>query len=295
MLARERAVRIALAEAREGVRETGSNTSKRIRQYQSADSFVKGTKDTGYAWCASFVVWCYREAGRVLTETGRSASVPDTAKAARSEGWVRRKPRRGDVVCLQLPIGGLPPVDQTPDHIGLVVEVNSDGSVRTVEGNTPGGNGGEGVFVVTRPRSQCETIIRVPGQVPAGLGRGDHGRDVEKLQRQLVRAGHRRLAVDGEFGDKTEKVVRTFQRRHGVPETGVATAETQAAIKRVLQPQGPAVPGRGMAQPRFDVQATFPGGGSEEAEDLRTRAAMNEKVNAFLDDGARSVRVSPSS
>lgn len=294
MLARERAVRIALAEARDGVRETGPNTSKRIRQYQSADSFVQGSKDTGYAWCTSFVVWCYREAGRVLTETGRSASVPETAKAARREKWVRRTPKRGDVICYQLPIGGLPPVDPTPDHIGIVARVNPDGSVRSVEGNTPA-NGGEGVFVVTRPRSQCETIIRIPGHIPTGLGRGDLGEDVEKLQRQLVKVGHKRLKVDGEFGDKTEKALRTFQRRHGLPETGVATTETRAEIKRALQPQGPGMAGRSMTQPHFDVKATFPGGGSQEAEDLRTLAAMNMKVNAFLDDGAKAVRVSPSS
>ena len=51
MFARERARRIALAEARDGVRESGFNTAARIRQYQAADSFVKGSKDTGYAWC----------------------------------------------------------------------------------------------------------------------------------------------------------------------------------------------------------------------------------------------------
>jgi hypothetical protein len=119
VLARERALRIALAEAREGVREVSENTSKRIREYQAADSFVAGPKDTGYAWCNSFVVWCYREARRELTETGRSPSVPTTATLARDAGWVVRKPKRGDVVCFQLPVGGLRPVDKTPDHIGI--------------------------------------------------------------------------------------------------------------------------------------------------------------------------------
>jgi hypothetical protein len=291
MLARERALKIALAEARDGVREVGFNTAKRIRQYQAADSLVHGPKDTGYAWCASFVVWCYREARRELSETGRSASVPATADLARQQGWVVRKPKPGDVVCFQLPIGGLRPVDQTPDHIGIVAEVNADGSIRAVEGNTIGDTGGEGVFVKARSRAECETFFRVPGQVPTGIGRGDHGRDVEELQQQLVELGHRRLAVDGEFGEKTEKAVETFQRRNELPETGVATTETRRAMRRALEPPEPPPVGRTTPRPRFTVTATFAGGDTQKAERLRTRVAMNKQVNAFLADGATSVQV----
>jgi hypothetical protein len=287
MLARERAVRIALAEAREGILESGADTdtSKRIKQYQSADSYAPAP-DTGYDWCVSFIDWCYREAGRVLDETGRSASVPVTETKARTQGWVKQKPKRGDIVCIQFP-----PVDPTPDHIGIVVEVLSSGA-RTVEGNTSG-PGGTGVFVKTRSREECETFIRVPGQVPNGLGRGDHGDDVKKLQRKLVKAGHKRLVVDGEFGDKTEKTLRTFQRRHDVPETGVATKQTLAAIERAVQPHPSAPVGRAAPGPHFNVKATFSGAPAQEAGNLRTLAAMNKKVNAFLKNGAKSVRVSP--
>ena len=289
MLARERAVRIALAEAREGVVETGADTdtSKRIRQYQAADSF-KPDPDTGYDWCVSFIDWCYQEAGRVLTETGRSASVPFTETKARAQGWVVRKPKRGDIVCIQHP-----PVDPTPDHIAIVVDVLSNG-VRTVEGNTPGPSGRSGVFVKTRSDQECETFIRVPGQVPNGLGRGDQGAEVKKLQQQLVKAGHKNLEVDGEFGDKTEKALRTFQRRNEIAETGVATKQTLAAIKRALQPHAPIGVGRGAPRPRFNVKASFSGAPAREAENLRTMAAMNKKVNAFLREGAKSVKVSPS-
>jgi Putative peptidoglycan binding domain/CHAP domain len=287
MLARERAVRIGLAEARAGVLETGpdTDTSKRIRQYQAADSF-QPAPDTGYDWCVSFIVWCYREAGRELTETGRSASVPFTETKARTQGWVVRKPKRGDIVCIQRP-----PIDPTPDHIAIVVDVLSNG-VRTVEGNTPG-EGGNGVFVQTRSKEECETFIRVPGQVPTGIGRGDLGADVKELQRQLVKLGHKKLEVDGDFGDKTEKALKTFQRRNDLPETGVATAKTRAVIKRALQPPTPPPLERGAARPRFNVAATFPGGATKKAERLHPRTAMNKQVNAFLDEGATTVRVSP--
>jgi hypothetical protein len=288
VLARERALRIGLAEARAGVLEEQENLSKRIKQYQGAD----GVPGTGYAWCASFVVWCFREARRELTETGLSAGVPTTATLGREHGWRRRTPKRGDVVCLQLPTGGLPPVDQTPDHIGIVVEVNADGSVRTVEGNVVGASGGEGVFVMTRPRAQCETILRVPGNVPTGIGRGDHGPEVKEIQRQLVRLGHKRLAIDGDFGEKTEKAVQTFQRRNDLEQTGVATAQTRAAIKRALETPEPSPGGRGTPRPRFIVTATFPDGDTQDSAPLRSRAAVNKQVNAFLTAGAKSVEVS---
>ena len=291
MLARERALRIALAEARDGVRETGTNTSKRIKEYQSADSF-KPSPDTGYDWCASFVVWCYREARRELAETGRSASVPGTATAARAQRWVVRRPRRGDVVCIQLASNGLPPVDMTPDHIAIVLEPLADGSVRTVEGNTNGETGGQGVFVKTRPKAECETFIRVPGTVPSGLGRGDLGPEVKTLQRQLAQLGQASLAVDGEFGEKTEKAVERFQKRHDLPESGVANKATRAAIVKAIE-EREAPPEPAPARPRFTVTATFPDGDTEEAERLRSRPAMHRQVNAFLTAGATAIVISP--
>ena len=180
-----------------------------------------------------------------------------------------------------------------PDHIGIVVEVNPDGSVRTVEGNTVGSSG-EGVFVLTRSRDECETFIRVPGKVPTGLGRGDHGADVKALQRQLVKLGHKKLVVDGEFGEKTEKAVETFQRRSGLAVTGVVTPDTRTAIARALEPAEPGPTGR-TTRPSFTVTAAFPEGDTEEVDRLRTRAAMNKQVNAFLTAGATSVKVSPAS
>jgi Putative peptidoglycan binding domain/CHAP domain len=292
VLARERALRIALAEARDGVRETGTNTSKRIREYQAADSFKPNAADTGYDWCASFVVWCYQEARRELVETGRSPSVPGTATAAREHGWVVRRPRRGDIVCIQLAFNGLPPVDMTPDHIAIVLEPLPDGSCRTVEGNTSGDGASQGVFVKIRPREECETFIRVPGTVPSGLGRGDLGTEVKELQRQLVGLGQKTLAVDGEFGEKTEAAVERFQKRQDLPETGVATKPTRGAIAKALEERD-APPQGTTPRRRFTVTARFPDGDTQEAERLGSRPAMHRQVNAFLGAGATSVEISP--
>jgi hypothetical protein len=292
MLARERALRIALAEARDGVQETAQNTSKRIKQYQAADGY-RPSPDTNYDWCVSFIVWCYQEARRELVETSRSASVPHTATAARNKEWVVTKPKRGDIVCIQLAHNGLPPVDMTPDHIAIVLEPLSDGSVRTVEGNTNGPAPEQGVFVKTRPKAECETFIRVPGTVPNGLGRGDHGSDVMRLQRQLKRLGHGTLTVDGEFGEQTEKSIERFQKRHDLPETGVANRATQEAIVRALEPPEPEPMPRAPTQPKFSVAATFPDGDVDEVERLPTRARMHRQVNEFLAAGAVSIEITP--
>lgn len=292
MLARERALRIGLAEARAGVVEKRPNVSKRIRQYQAADSF-RPTPDTGYPWCNSFVVWCYREARRELTETARSPGVQLTAQLARKAGLVTRRPKRGDIVCFQFP-----PVDPTLDHIGLVLEVLSDGSIRTVEGNTPGdARERDGVFVKVRPREFCHTFIRIPGRVPTGIGRGDRGKEVRELQSQLVAVGRRKLEIDGDFGEKTEGAVEAFQHKQGLAETGVATKETAAALKKALAPPEPqpkpAPKPRVKAKPAFVVTAAFAEGKPREVGGLSTRAALNKQVGAFLDEGARFVQVSP--
>ncbi len=296
MLARERALRIGLAEARAGVLEKRENFSKRIKQYQAADSF-KPAKDTGYPWCNSFVVWCYTQARRELTETARSAGVQLTAQLADKADLVVRKPDRGDIVCFQLP-----PVDPTLDHIGFVVEVLSDGSIRTLEGNTPGdARELDGVFVKVRPREVCQTFIRIPGEVADGIGRGDHGGDVRAIQKQLVELGNKKLEVDGDFGEKTEKIVESFQRKHGLPETGVVSPKTLTAIEKELEPTEPKPVPEPDAAPRpktktkttFVVTAAFPSAKPQEAGALSTKAALNKKVNAFLDDGARFVQISP--
>jgi hypothetical protein len=291
MLARERAVRIALAEARAGVLEKREDFSRRIKQYQEADSLPR----TRYAWCNSFVVWCYREAGRVLDETQRSASVPTTGALARAAGWAVRRPARGDLVLFQFDD------DTNLDHIGFVLDVNSDGSIRTIEGNTVGDSGGEGVFVKTRTRGLCELFVRVPGEVADGIGRGDHGDDVRDLQKRLIGLGHKKLEVDGEFGEKTERALAAFQARHDLPETGVANKKTQEAITKDLEPdapkpkpkQEPKPDPKPKSKPTFVVTAAFAGGEPREVEGLATRTELNKRVNAFLADGARFVQISP--
>ena len=65
---------------------------------------------------------------------------------------------------------------------------------------------------------------------PEGLvRRGDRGDDVRWVQHHLARHGHK-VVVDGDFGRKTERAIRSFQRRSGLIADGVVGKRTRSAL-----------------------------------------------------------------
>jgi hypothetical protein len=123
----EKAVELALAEV--GVREDppGSNRGKRVDEYIRAGGLdpSKGA----YPWCACFVAWAVREAGRAL------GIKPAFRPSARVLTMLQRNPE----LLLDRPEPGAILIHLKPNtdgHTGLVVKVNEDLSVETVEGNT---------------------------------------------------------------------------------------------------------------------------------------------------------------
>ena len=56
------------------------------------------------------------------------------------------------------------------------------------------------------------------------------GYAVRGLQRLLRRRVDRSIRVDGVFGPQTERAVRTFQRRHGIPAVGYVGPATARAL-----------------------------------------------------------------
>lgn len=52
------------------------------------------------------------------------------------------------------------------------------------------------------------------------LRRGDEGEYVERLQKALIKAGHS-IKADGDFGAKTDRAVRIFQRASGLHPDGI--------------------------------------------------------------------------
>ena len=62
------------------------------------------------------------------------------------------------------------------------------------------------------------------------LEQGMKGEAVKRLQSQLVGLGYLKGGVDGNYGGKTRQAVQSFQQAVGLPATGAADAETQAAL-----------------------------------------------------------------
>lgn len=188
MLARIRALEIARGEI--GVQERGGpNRGPRVDQYQEADSLP----GVGYAWCAAFVQWCFKQAGRQL-ENG-TASVGFLLSWAREKGWVVSRPFKGDLVCFQFTS------DNWPDHVGFVERVLGLGPVltlQTIEGNTsPTDAGsqdeGDGVYRKRRVvRASRVAFIRVPGAVDL-YGLKVDGRSVLRDQLKLGPVNRRAL------------------------------------------------------------------------------------------------------
>ena len=60
--------------------------------------------------------------------------------------------------------------------------------------------------------------------------RGDHGPEVESVQRLLVDKHGYAITVDGDFGPATEEAVRDFQHRHGLDVDGVVGPATWSTL-----------------------------------------------------------------
>lgn len=148
-----------------GVREVGTNSGKRIREYQTATDL----RPLGpWAWCAAFVCWGVCE---MLTEcfpNGRHPGErPMTAGAWDFERWARENP---ELVELIKPVG--PAILEgdilvfTRSHIGVANERSfprHPGSIiKTIEGNTNAGGSreGDGVYLRERRKDFVRSVIR---------------------------------------------------------------------------------------------------------------------------------------
>ncbi len=137
-----------------GIREdAGRNEDKagRIREFRNAVTAPGYRKNRPpEPWCADFVSWAYKKAGKPLGPNGKGfAYVPWMKNWLQKSGHWHSKnsnytPKPGDIVVFNWDGG-------RPDHVGLVESVNPDGSINTIEGNA-----GNACKRVRRPLSTIE-------------------------------------------------------------------------------------------------------------------------------------------
>jgi len=139
-----------------GVREeTNKNDGKRIGEYLKYTGLPEG-----YAWCAAYISWCFKEAGYKEPKTAWSPSLFPNKRIIwkRNGGAVVRNgkskaPEQGDVFGIYFT--NLKRIA----HAGFVDEWG-DTYVITVEGNTNEGNSrdGDGVYRKRRPVSSIYQV-----------------------------------------------------------------------------------------------------------------------------------------
>lgn len=105
------------------------------------------------------------------------------------------------------------------------------------------------------------------------LRRGSRGPGVEALQRQLITHAGVTLAVDGEFGPETERVVRGFQGHRGFGPDGIVDAVTWALIFRQPLPERRRAKRRRLRQERAERRLQL-----ERARRRERRAALTRRL-----------------
>jgi hypothetical protein len=206
----------------------------------------------GIFWCMAFV-WCCFENSDNKGLVIKTASTRELYHAARRGDrrlqWLPPNAKAEGGYLAEFRFGNQP---RPVNHIGIVERQLPDGRLVCIEGNTGGrGPGGErnGGMVARKIRDRRHLVnfvrpnftgtdaVRTPGPpgFPGAIIRlGATGRAVRQIQARLntlakgkhAVLGGQPLAVDGEFGPKTNRVVKAFQRRHQLTVDGEVGPKT---------------------------------------------------------------------
>jgi CHAP domain/Putative peptidoglycan binding domain len=227
-------IKRAMVEVGNGERPPGSNKTK-YGDWYGMD---------GQPWCAMFQSWLFAKEG--MPEI-KFAYTPSFAQFFVDAGrWHEKSPQPGDVVFFNFPDS----LDRI-QHVGLVVDTNSDGSITTIEGNTSSGesgsqDNGEGVFRRVRksfivgygsPSFNNKPSQQQKPRVKLWFGKGDKGADVRRWQIHLQKliSPDPALLIDGEFGRNTLAATLLFQEKFQQDVDGRVGAASLRAMEEAIR------------------------------------------------------------
>lgn len=241
---------IDIANSQIGYLEKASN--KALDSFKDNAGYANWTKFGAWyglnpaAWCAMFVSWCFAElaGGKVGAKEmlcgSLWASCTQMYKAFRAQGRVFSVPKPGDIVVFRKSAGS-----STMAHTGIVTRI-ANNTIYTVEGNTSSAAGVVANGGAVAAKSYSLSNVRIGGflrpfydveakpdkkktlvtvSLPL-LKSGDKGEEVKALQILLNGRGYSCGTVDGDFGKKTDKALRDFQRENKLTIDGECGAES---------------------------------------------------------------------
>ena len=220
-------------------------------------------------WCQSFVSWCAFTSGldpKKYPKTASTVAAADWFK--KNNRWADARnddPTPGDWIFFDFPDDGVNRIS----HVGLCIKNNGDGTIQVIEGNTSGTSKGDqrnGGMCVEKNRAYVKNkkgilnavvgwgrpvyvgeenlaLLSKGGEVPQTSSApaaapstpvkkefkpfklGSKGDSVKKVQELLG------IKADGDFGAGTEKAVKSFQKKIGIPVTGIVDAATLKALR----------------------------------------------------------------
>lgn len=204
---------LEVARAEIGVKEnpSGSNKVKYNTEY-----YGRAVSGSGYAWCAVFVWWVFKEAGCPELYFGgkKSAFCPTIADyyIAKKQTVSKSKGQAGDIVLFDWN------QNNSSDHIGIIEKKNSDGTYTCIEGNTDVGNNSNGGKVMRRVRyqSQISWICR-PKYTEKSTNKS--------ASTSTTKTTTNKLAIDGEWGVTT---TRKTQQVLSTPVDGIVSGQLES-------------------------------------------------------------------
>lgn len=194
----------------------------------------------GVPWCAIFVSWVFDKAGIPLGQIDSPKGYhycPSAYNFWKRTQRITNDPAPGDIVLFDW--NG----DGSSDHTGIFVEWIEKGNVFTSwEGNTSVSSDSDGGQVMLRRRmvSTVKAFVNPSvyeenvAPISTGLRVGAKGAEVTRIQKLLYELKYT-ITVDGDFGAKTETVVKQFQQDHGLAMTGKVNDVTEGALEAALR------------------------------------------------------------
>lgn len=133
---------IDLAQSQVGTKESPSNSNN--VKYNTW-YYGKAVRGSSYPWCAVFISWLFNQIDNSLIK--KSASCMTIGKWFKNNNMWFATPKVGDVVFFKFNTN-----KRWTNHVGIVKSVNSDGSIKTIEGNTSITSNDNGGSVMERVR-----------------------------------------------------------------------------------------------------------------------------------------------